>query len=375
MFQQLLPTFFFSFFTFISLFSQQTVLATLMHDGLERDYRLYIPSGYDAANPAPLVFNLHGFGSNAEQQESYSEMNEVAEVNNFLTCHPNGFDNAWNVGWTFGSTADDVGFISALVDELAANYSINLARVYSCGMSNGGYMSYRLANELNDKIAAVASVTGSMVPGYDYAPGKPVPILHIHGTSDGVVPYTGSTGLAYSAVDVINFWIENNGCAASAVVTDIENISLTDMCTAKRFDYNDCNNSRVSLIQITGGGHTWPGASIDIGITNQDFSASEVIWQFFSQFDLNGPTSSIEKFEENKITVFPNPAHDFINVNTNELFVNGDFEIYNNFSQKIKSGKINGNNFEINTADLIPGIYYLTVKDLGKFSRQVFVKR
>ena len=375
MFQKLLPAFLSFFFPQPILFGQQTVLATLTHDGAERDYRLYIPSGYDPASPAPLVFNLHGYTSNAEGQEGYSDMNTVAEANNFLVCHPNGIDNAWNVGWAFGSTADDVGFISALIDELAADYSINIARVYSCGMSNGGFMSYRLACELNNKIAAIASVTGSMTPSYVCNPGKPVPVLEIHGTADAIVPYNGQIGLANSVDDVIDFWVSNNSCETSPVVTEIENTSITDLCTAARIDYNDCDNSQVSLIKIDGGGHTWPGSDFSIGITNQDFNASEVIWQFFSQYDLNGLTNSTEEFWENKITAFPNPVRDFLTIITNELFINGDFEIYNNFSQKIKSGKINGKNIAIDTGDMNPGIYYLAVKNKENFSSQVFIKK
>ena len=132
----------------ISLFL--TVLATLlfgsldaqvsgsfMHDGVLREYRLYLPSDYQNYESLPLVFNLHGFGSNGLEQDIYSGLNLVADTAKFFICTPEGYNNSWNVGWLIGSTKDDVGFISALIDTISADYNVDLEAVFSTGTPHG----------------------------------------------------------------------------------------------------------------------------------------------------------------------------------------------------------------------------------------------
>ncbi len=357
-----------------SLYGQQTITGTLMHDGIQRNYRLYIPSGYSAGTAVPLVFNLHGYTSNAFQQQFYSAMDVEAEQHNFLVCYPNGVGEAWNVDWNFGSTADDVGFISALIDELAASYTVNLSRVYSCGMSNGGFMSYRLACELNDRIAAIASVTGSMTPGYVCEPGQPVPVLEIHGTADAVVPYNGLAGLSTNIDQVISFWVDNNNCVPDPDTTEIENTNLLDLCTAIRVDYNDCDDSRVLLIKVEGGGHTWPGTSIIVGVTNQDFNASEEIWEFFSQFELGGVINDLPLVEANqRLAIFPNPASEVLHLQAGSE--GSTFHIFDSVGREIMRGKMNGPSHTIQLADWQAGIYYLTVVSGEQRFSRLFVKK
>ena len=120
----------------------------------------------------------------------------------------------WNVGgFVGGSTIDDVGFTEALLDTLINQYNINQARIYSTGMSNGGYMSLHLACFLSSRITAVASVTGSMTP-YTYSmcnPLHPTPVLQVHGTSDPTVPYNGDTWTK-SIDEVVTYWAGHNQC-------------------------------------------------------------------------------------------------------------------------------------------------------------------
>lgn len=291
------------------LVAQETIVSTIMHDGQERDYRLRIPPGAEA-EARPLVFNLHGFGSNAFQQEAYSQMNPVADTAGFYVCYPNGINDAWNVGWAFGSTADDVGFISALIDSLSAIYNIDPSRVYSCGMSNGGFMSYRLACELNGRIAAVASVTGSMVPGYigGCNPGRAVPVLEIHGTEDPTVPYEGQPLLAVSIEDLLAFWVDNNGCNEPPVIEELPDTDMTDGSTVTEIRYADCpNGMEVLHYRINGGAHTWPSALIELGVTNQDLHGSEAIWHFFNRYTLAGSVS-VKGVAAPALRPFPNPT-------------------------------------------------------------------
>ena len=275
-------------------FGQQTINASINYGGLERDYTLYIPASYSAGNEAPLLFNFHGYTSNAWQQAFYSNFNTVADDEGFIIVYPEGtLDNTgtshWNVGWG-GSTVDDIGFTSALIDSISADYSINQDRVYSTGMSNGGFMSYQLACELSDRIAAIASVTGSMNMGWFNScnPNHPMPIMEIHGTADGNVPYA-------TIPSIMDFWANFNNCNSSAIITNVPNTSTTDGCTAEHQIWENGNNgSTVEHYKITGGEHSWPGALFPNGVTNQDIDASEKIWEFFSKYDINGlisPTS------------------------------------------------------------------------------------
>lgn len=302
--------------TFSSLTAQETITGTITHDGIERDYRLFIPPAYSEGESLPLVFNFHGFGSNAIEQQLYSAMNLVADTAGFFICYPNGINAAWNVGWEFGSTADDVGFTEALLDDLIATYGIDPNRVYACGMSNGGFMSYRLACELNDRIAAVASVTGSMVPAYlpNCNPGKPVPVLEIHGNADLTVPYDGLDPIAAPVDTVVYFWANNNGCLTGPDTTDVFDLVTLDLSTAERIDFTDCtNDALVSLFKIDNGGHTWPGAPLNIGVTNQDVKASTEIWLFFNQFSLNPAIVNTEEAPAAPDwSVAPNPAQNWL---------------------------------------------------------------
>ena len=277
--------------------AQQTINGSIMHNGIVRNYILYIPSSHTNGTNAPLVLNFHGLSSNSNEQMLYSNMMAIADTAGFIIAHPMGTINPqgqtyWNAG--FGGAADDIGFTAALIDSLAANYSIDLDRVYSTGMSNGGFMSYTLACELHSKIAAIASVTGSMITTQlsTCNPGKSIPILQIHGTNDQTVPYSGA-GFIASMDAVMNHWAQNNQCNLTANVNMLPNISTTDGSTVEHYTYeNQVNNIEVELYKILGGGHTWPGAPVVIGPTNYDINASAIIWQFFNKYDINGRIGS-----------------------------------------------------------------------------------
>ncbi len=292
----------------------QTITGTIQHEGIQRDYRLHLPPNFDTSEELPLVFNLHGYTSNATEQEFYSEMNAVADTARFIVCYPNGLNNAWNVG--FLGTADDLGFLNALIDVFHADYDINLTRVYSCGMSNGGFMSYLLACELNDRIAAVASVTGSMTTGMldNCQPERPVPALEIHGTADPVVAYNGSA-FNLGVEDVFDFWVGENACPGSPDTTAYPDIATNDQSTAQRITFADCEeNSEVILIKVQDGGHTWPGAPINVGVTCQDLEASVEIWNFFNRFSLAIPLKESESLQTGHLLASPNPFFGELNL-------------------------------------------------------------
>ena len=354
-----------------SISAQQTINGSMIHDGIQRDYILYIPAIYDGNTDVPLILNFHGFGSNANQQLVYGDFRDIADKEGFLLVHPEGTllngNQHWNVGsFTIGSTTDDVSFTEALIDELANQYAINLDRVYGTGMSNGGFMSFLLACQLSEKIAAVASVTGSMTPEtYNACNAQhPTPILQIHGTSDSTVPYNGDTWTR-SIEDVISYWANYNNCETNPTTKALADIDPSDGSTVEHIVYIDGDNGLTTEhMKVIGGGHTWPGSAFNFPGTNYDINASMEIWQFFSRFDING-TLSVNKFDNRQVIIYPNPTNSKINLSLNfseEL----NYELFSSLGKLLIIGTIKTNNQEIDLSNLSPNIYYL------KLGNQVF---
>ena len=351
--------------------AQQTINGSMIHNGIQRDYILYIPAIYDGSTDVPLVLNFHGYGSNANEQMFYGDFRDIADTEGFLLVHPQGTiingDQQWNVGFLGnGNTTDDVGFTEALIDELANLYTINLDRVYATGMSNGGFMSFLLACQLSEKIAAVASVTGSMTPDtYDACNAQqPTPILQIHGTGDSNVLYNGDTWTR-SIEDVISYWVNYNNCETSPTTTALTDINRLDGSTVEHIIYSGGDNGvTTEHMKIIGGGHTWPGSAITLPGTNQDINASMEIWHFFSRFDING-ILSVPEFDNIQVNIYPNPTNSKINLSLNfsrEL----NYELFSSLGKLLIIGTIKTNNQEIDLSNLSPNIYYL------KLGNQVF---
>lgn len=310
-------------FIFLNVNAQMTVTGSIMHGNIVRKYRLHFPPNFNKSKKLPLIFNFHGFTSNAAQQELYSGMNMIADTANFIVCYPEGINAAWNVGWAFGSTADDVGFTEALIANFQELYNIDLQKVFACGMSNGGFMSYTLGCELNNKICAIASVTGSMEPNYlkKCRPGRSIPVMEIHGTADPTVNYNGTIFISSPISDVLKFWQENNNCDVEPDKLNVLNVNTNDNSTAEKWVYKNCSNDhQISHFKVLGGGHTWPGSVFNNGITCQDFNASEEIWLFFKQFSLPEISSTQQGNENEIVNIFPNPFNNFIRIEskTNE---------------------------------------------------------
>ncbi|MDB9948216.1 T9SS type A sorting domain-containing protein [Flavobacteriaceae bacterium] len=352
-------------FTFSS-FAQQTINASITHDGIQRNYILYIPEIYDGNTAVPLILNFHGFGSNAAQQMFYGDFRDIADTEGFLLVHPEGTtfigNQFWNVGFPgISSTIDDVGFTEALIDELATLYALDLDRVYATGMSNGGFMSFLLACQLSEKIAAVASVTGSMTQDTfdDCNAQRPTPVLQIHGTEDDVVLYNGNT-LSIPIADVISYWVDYNNCETTPTTTTFPDIDPSDGSTIEHSVYEDGDNGiTTEHMKVIGGGHTWPGSVINTGGTNQDIDASMEIWLFFSRFDINGPLST-DDFENNQVTIYPNPTQSKINLSLNYA-KEVHYKLFSPLGKQLMDGIITSSNQEIDISHLPSNIYFLKV--------------
>lgn len=357
----------------------QTTTGSFLYKGVIRNYIVYKPTINNGTKPVPLVLNLHGYTSNASDQFLYTQFDKIADTANFIIVCPNGISNSWNSGWNvpYSSGTDDVGFLSALIDTIQSHYSIDANRIYSTGMSNGGFMSFRLACELSNKIAAIASVTGLMSTGQtqNCNPARKVPVLFIHGTNDPTVAYNGSL-ISISADSTFGYWKSKNSCSGSASFSSFQNKSTTDGCTAERYTYSSCGtNSEVDFIKIVGGGHTWPGAPIDIssGPTNHDFSASEEIWKFFLKHSLTGfvSLSSHEK-AANNLVLYPNPSDESVSITlaSSDYFA---YSIVDVAGKVVFSGKNFSSSITIDTNELVSGLYFLTVQTTNSLYSKRFI--
>ena len=253
-----------------------------------REYLLHVPPGYLASDPVPLVFNFHGFGSDPDQEELLSRMTHAADARTLILVYPRGRDASWNAGLCCGESlrtaVDDVQFVREMLTLIERDYCVDTRRIYATGLSNGGFMAYRLACEMSERFAAVASVSG-MLGIRDCRPSRPISVLHFHGTSDTIVPFDGDPVRAFpSARETIAQWEAIDQCPSGAVPVarngDVECASRT-RCAA---------GTEVAFCVVDGGGHTWPGGPslpfIGLGETTRDVDATEAILDFFARHTL-----------------------------------------------------------------------------------------
>ncbi|MES2799612.1 MAG: T9SS type A sorting domain-containing protein [Bacteroidota bacterium] len=366
------------FLLFVAAFSrlnaQQTINGSILHDGITRTYILYVPANYDGSSDVPLLFNFHGYGSSSSQQIFYGDFRPIADTAGFLIVHPQGtVDNTstthFNVGWG-GSGTDDVGFTEALIDSIAADYAIDQSRVYSTGMSNGGFMSFHLACNLSNRIAAIGSVTGSIVPFTmsNCDATHPTPVLQIHGTADGTVPYNGGAGWSASMSSLLTHWSNYNNCDAPTT-TAISNTNTTDGSTVEKIVYSNGDNcTEVVHFKITGGAHTWAGSAFPISGTNYDINASKEVWNFVSKYNINGLIGCTElglnENEMSEFEIYPNP-------NNGSFWLKGNFdsainyEIFDLMGVEIANGSVLGSEM-IDVSYLKSAIYLLKIGNSTK---------
>jgi polyhydroxybutyrate depolymerase len=257
---------------------------SMVHDGEDREYLMYVPDSYDGTISVPILFNFHGFGGSVEEFMEYADLRSVAETNTFILVYPQGSclegSSHWNPcpnGPDNKSEADDFGFIEAMINQISSEYNIDLDRVYAGGYSNGGMMAYGLANYKSDLIAAVASVSGTML-NCTGSTNHPMPVVHLHGTSDDVVSYNGSTDWN-SVQSTLDYWINFNNTTTTPTV----NSENSGGITIEHYIYGQGENSvSVEHYKYIGGEHEW------FNETYQGQNTAELIWNFMSKYDLNG---------------------------------------------------------------------------------------
>ena len=285
----------------------------ISHEGINRYFDVYIPSLL--VEEPPLVIQLHG--GTQSKDEIYNKnagaskyWKDCADTNSFLLIVPNGTN--LETGLSKGNTlnwndcrlpkpnekqADDVGFISKIIDWSIPNYQINSKKVYVTGISNGGFMAYRLALELPNKITAIAAFAANYPKDSECNPsGIPLPVMIVNGTKDQFIPFEGGitkfkSEQILSSQETVNFWLKNNNIAfRKPQISMVSDNFKRDNSTISIFDFAADNpNRKVRYCIVQGGGHTMPGKKYGlkkiiqkiVGNQNQDLEGAELAWDFF----------------------------------------------------------------------------------------------
>ena len=263
-------------------------------EGHTRNYEVYKPQNFQPNINMPVVINLHGYGQTIPMYKDYTLLHQLADTSGFITVYPAAIDESWNSGSIYpgiDTTVNDVGFISVLIDTLKVQYGIDLSRVYCCGFSLGGEMTYRLTIELGNRFAAVASVAGLIneVSGNLGDPIRSFPILHIHGTEDSLVPWNGDDSNSWTVPETIDFWLENNDCVLQPDSISLPDLVPGDSCTVEKISYTNCaDEGSFIFYKINNGGHSWPDSKTswpEEGNKNRDINANVEIWNFFKNYN------------------------------------------------------------------------------------------
>ena len=281
----------------------------LQFGGLRRYYEVHVPPQYSRKVKMPLVLVIHGGGGNPGVMRYISRMNEVADEHGFIVIYPAGTGSYkdrllyWNSGPVRKDerfrNVDDVGFISAVIDDAESFFTVDAQRIYATGISNGGQMAYRLAAQLSTRIAAVAPVAGDRTIGQFWGPPpRPFPVIAFHGEHDTYLAYGGGGTPPHSGfeavnripvMDTIKGWV-------SQAKGNPDKYELTKIGSATRYHFSpvSAEGEEIDFWVLADGGHTWPGGHkskfedrLNVGHINQDIFASELIWEFFKKHNLS----------------------------------------------------------------------------------------
>lgn len=283
------------------------VRGTISHQGRKRGFYLRLPRGHDPKRRVSLVLALHGGGGTAEglDRSTNGQLARGADKRGWIVCFPQGVAKGWNDGRKLVSFrdrqrrgVDDVGFLSALIDRIVRKHGADPTRVYATGISNGGFMSYRLGLDLSDKIAAIAPVAANLQKAHaQKRPRLPVGLLVMNGTKDPLVPYGGGfvlvfgrrRGAIFSTDETMRRWAAFDACKSASKPKPLPDRAKDDGARAFVTSWAGCTPGvEVMLVRVEGGGHTWPGGRpymprAVVGAVCRDFDAVPMMFDFFAR--------------------------------------------------------------------------------------------
>lgn len=342
--------------------AQRYISQTMQFDGLTREYSIYVPESYTGTTSFPLLFNFHGGNDVNTNWQSTADMRPIADTANFILVYPQARpdpSDGNSLNWLpkTPGTFNDVLFIDELIDTIVSNYQIDQNRIYACGYSLGGDMSFELGCKLNNRIAAIAPVARTMQanPSSFCSLVHPTGVLTILGTNDFISPYGGYPGYYLSAAETHTYWASQNNCNATATMSTVS-------ASVERYTWSTALGcAYVEELKVIGGGHDWPGS-----FGNMTIDASEEIWQFVSRYDINGligceKTSTQENNRKpGKYNVFPNPAQTQLTVDLG-LAEEKEFRLYNPLGELVLSGVLISQMSIVDLSSLAPNVYFMNI--------------
>lgn len=273
---------------------------TVEVDGQTRSFVIHVPVGQPPSGGFPLILAFHGGGMQGAGMARVTGLDTVADKRRFVVVYPDGIDKHWNDGrLTIRNPQNDVGFVSALLDQLQRAEPVDAHRVYATGISNGALFVQRLGCELSPRIDAIAPVAGSLPVDLvkRCGPARKVAALQISGTADPIMPYDGGRvesfggrgegGAVESVVGTTALWARLNGCQGAGQREPLPPAVVSDPTRVVRTRFAACPaNGVVTLLTVVGGGHYWPGGAQPYrpritGQPTQQIDASTLIADFF----------------------------------------------------------------------------------------------
>jgi polyhydroxybutyrate depolymerase len=258
-----------------------------------REYLIHIPDGLEG-KLVPLVLVFHGGGGNAASMPRFTGFDRLADEQGFIVAYPDSVNKHWDDSRGL-SPGDDVGFVNVLIAHLEQTLKIDSKRIYATGISNGGFFSQRLACDLTDKLAAVASVAATMPDTLPplCKPARPISVLFMHGTKDPIVridggPILRNRGSNVSLAEASSFWRKWDATDSKPHTENLPD--RVHDGTHVHFDRygGGKDGTEVVIYTIEGGGHAWPGGAqympaFLVGKASKNLDATQAIWEFFKR--------------------------------------------------------------------------------------------
>jgi len=320
----------------VSLFAQTK---TMKIAGVDRTYIVHAPSGLN--NP-PLVLNIHGYNMDGPTEQSYTKMDNVADREKFIVVYPSAINKSWDLSGT-----NDFTFLLAIIDTIDKQYKIDRNRIYACGFSQGGFMSFQLACKYSEIFAAIAPTSGNMSGNCTLK--RPMSMRLTFGTNEG---FSGGTA---AFMQNVTKWIDLCNCPKTPVITS-PYPATNSRSLVTRLYYGPCDGgTEVIADSIRTGGHEWPMN------TNDRINNSEETWAFLKKFSLKDgvsvqhPQTIVSGGRNVSITYNSGVIH-FQGVNEHSLV-----QIVDTKGRIVESSKLNQS--QITLKNMVQGMYLLRISN------------
>lgn len=270
----------------VSFYTRQANNGSIATPSGEREYLVYVPPGYDATKPTPLVISMHGAMMWPAQQRDMTGWNTLADEHGFIVLYPSGEGGRVRV-FELGpkDLKATMQYVAGLIDTVQAQYNIDADRIYADGLSNGAGTAFAVSCTLADRIAAIGMVSSALLLPFEWCPDRrPMPLMAFHGTADTATPYDGGTSWVVpfplpSVPQFVADWSARNHCSGKPIESRVA-------ADVTRRSYSRCAaNADVVLYTIDGGGHTWPGGGAlpewFTGTINRNVNATRELWSFY----------------------------------------------------------------------------------------------